>query len=155
MRISDAALSVLLLLSGVALVAVSWSFPDLPGQDYGASTFPLAIGAGLLALGVAGAISAFRAERETAVRFEGWGLDPGSWLRVMVLLALVVGYILLSPLFGFLLTSGALLFGLLMTFRAPLLVSAVTTPVAIAAVWWVFDGLLRVPLPTMNLSGGY
>ena len=155
MRVSDAALSVLLLLGGVALVAVSWSFPDLPGQDYGASTFPLAIGVALFGLGVAAAVVALRAGRVTMVRWEGWGLDAGSWLRLAVLLALVVGYILLSPVVGFLLTGGALLFGLLMTFRAPLLVSAATTPVAIVAVWWVFDGLLRVPLPTMSIAGSF
>lgn len=153
MRISDAALGVLLLLGGMALIAVAWSFPDLPGQDYGASTFPLAIGVGLVALGASAAWSAYRGASAEVLRFEGWGRDAGSWLRLGLAVALVLGYILLSPLFGFLLTGGALLLGLLLTFRAPLLASVIVTPVAILVVWWVFNGLLRVPLPTASILG--
>ena len=158
MRLTDTAIGLLLLACGIALALAAWSYPDMPGQDYGAATFPLAIGALVAALGLVSAWSGLRNGEDGAsrvLRLHGWGLVPASWLRLAAVVLLVVGYVLLAPLFGFLLTGGALLFGLLTAFRAPLLLSVVVTPPAILAVWWVFDGLLRVPLPNAAiLTGG-
>ena len=150
MRLTDTAIGLLLLVCGIAVTLAAWAYPDMPGQDYGAATFPLAIGAGMAALGLVSAWTGIRNRQGGASRvvsLHDWGLVPASWLRLAGVILLVAGYILLVPLFGFLLTGGALLFGLLMTFRAPLLLSIAVTPLAILAVWWVFDGLLRVPLP--------
>ena len=158
MRLTDTAIGLLLLVCGIALTLAAWAYPDMPGQDYGAATFPLAIGAGMAALGLVSAWTGIRGGHARGigriVRLHDWGLVPASWLRLAGVILLVVGYILLVPLFGFLLTGGALLFGLLMAFRAPILLSIVTTPLAVLAVWWVFDGLLRVPLPNAAILTG-
>ncbi len=158
MRLSDATIGLLLLACGIVLIGASWGYPDMPGQDYGAATFPLAIGALVMALGLASVWSGLRNRQGGAnrvVSLHDWGLVPASWLRLAAVILLVAGYILLVPVFGFLLTGGALLFGLLMAFRAPVLLSIAVTPLAILAAWWVFDGLLRVPLPNAAiLTGG-
>lgn len=164
MRLSDLAIAALLLIGGAALAIGAWGYPNLPMQAYGAATFPLAIGFGMIGIGAALALADLRARaragaagapRPPFAALEGWGRHPGSWARLALTLGLVVAYLALAPLFGFLLAGGALLLGLMLTFRTPLLHAALVTPLAIAAVSWAFGSLLRVPLPRSSLFAGF
>lgn len=159
MRLSDLAIAALLLVGGAALCIVAYDYPNLPRQAYGAATFPLAIGAGMIVLAGLLAVSALRARtaggaRPPLVALEGWGRHAGSWARLVLTLALVTTYLALSPLFGFLATGSALLFGLMVTFRTPVLHALIVTPIAIAVISWAFGTLLRVPLPRSSLFPG-
>ncbi len=155
MRFSDLTLGLLLVIAGAALSLGSTAYPDLPNQSYGASTFPFAVGLALLLLGaifLGGVI--LRREQARAVVFVEWGRSPASWLRLALVLALVTFYVLLSPYLGFRIGAGLMLFGLLVTFRTPILTALIVTVVAVIGIEQVFGGILRVPLPTGSLVLG-
>ncbi len=151
MRISDPVLGLLLLVGGVILAVAAQGYPNLANQVYGASTFPFLVGLGFVVLGaillaralLRGPAGVLRAP----VVLEGWGRSRASWLRLGLVLALVVAYVVLSPALGFLLAGGGLLLGLLLVFRVRWWVALAVSVPAVFAFAQVFGGLLRVPLP--------
>ncbi|MFN7102160.1 MAG: hypothetical protein ACK4N1_06000, partial [Pseudorhizobium sp.] len=48
MRFNDATIGAIFLLLGVSLAWYSYGLPAIPGQDYGAATFPLMVAVGLI-----------------------------------------------------------------------------------------------------------
>ena len=148
MRATDLTLGLLVLLGGIGIYASAVSFRDIPGQSYGAGTMPraiaiAAIGVGLFIVGKA----VLGGERGVGVRLEGWVRDTGAVARGVTVLALIVIYIVVSPLLGF--TPAALLVmtvAMLVLGTRPfpaLLVSAIAT----LAIQQSFGRLLLVPLP--------
>lgn len=149
MRLNDAVIGIVLVLFALAMIWHTRTFPAMPGQDYGPALFPTLIGIGFIVTGailIAGGL----ARRRTEPWFAG-----GPWLRspphVIDFLAVVGGllfYILLSDRLGFILTSLALLFVLLVLFRGgrPLSSFAIALVVTLV-VNYAFTQLLLVPLP--------
>ncbi len=106
MRATDLTLGLLVLLGGIGIYLSATSFRDIPGQSYGAGTMPRAIaiasiGVGLFIVGKA----LLGGERGVGVRLEGWVRDAGAVARAATVLALIVLYIVLSPVLGFTPTS--------------------------------------------------
>lgn len=150
MRIGDLFIGLLLLAGGAVLALAARAYPNLPNQAYGAATFPFFIGLGLAGLGVlmvAGGLRANGLRIGAPVVFEDWGRSRGSWLRLGAVIGLVLAYVWLSPVAGFLPAAGVLLLGLMLVFRTPLWLAVLVSVPAVFAFAQVFGGLLRVPLP--------
>jgi putative tricarboxylic transport membrane protein len=130
MKINDAIFGAIFALLGAVILVHVQSFPNIPGQQYGAAIFPGLVAAGFVVCGVLLVMSGTRA-RGAQPWFEG-----GAWLGSPR--HVVAGFLIVAPLL------------LLLWFRVlgvrwgPAALSAVVTTLVI---WYSFYRLLRVPLP--------
>lgn len=151
MRLNDAFLGCILLVLAAAVAIVAWGFPAVPGQDYGASTFPLLIAAGIAGCGLVLIRSGLQA-RGPLVEWQEWTRDSRHVVNVIGILAAIIVWILAWEPIGFMLTTAVLLFAMLRRFRVGWgmsLALAVVTPVVMQ---YLFGKLLLVPLPWGLLS---
>ena len=148
MKINDAIFGAIFALLGAVILVHVQSFPNIPGQQYGAAIFPGLVAAGFVVCGVLLVMSGTRA-RGAQPWFEG-GAWLGSPRHVVAALAIVVGvaaYMALADVVGFLIVAPLLLvlwFRVLGVRWGPAVLSAVVTTLVI---WYSFYRLLRVPLP--------
>jgi putative tricarboxylic transport membrane protein len=149
MRIGDALAGAICVLVALTAGIIASSFPAIPGQQYGAATFPVLIAAGLgicgaLLLGRAVFRPAFAATEEQAGETE-W--SAARLLRGAFVIALVLLYIFAAQKIGFVPIMGALLLGSLLAFGTRLVPAIAVTIIATVVVLVVFYKFLRVPLP--------
>lgn len=133
--------------------AVLWSarsFPAVPGQDLGAGFLPMLVGAGLLLCGLG---LLWRSWQGTAYADSGAtsSTAPRAARRDIASAALVIGvvlaYLLLSDVLGFLLLAPPGLLLLFMAFGVRPLPAVLWAVGGAVLVHLVFYKLLRVPLP--------
>jgi putative tricarboxylic transport membrane protein len=148
MKINDAIFGVIFALLGAVTLVHVQSFPDIPGQDYGAAIFPGLIAAGFVACGVLLVISGVRSRAAGPwVRAGDWWRSRRHVVAAVAIIAGVAAYNLLAERVGFLIVAPLLLvlwFRVLGVRRGPALIAAVVTTLVI---WYAFYKLLRVPLP--------
>ncbi|KUF11983.1 tripartite tricarboxylate transporter TctB family protein [Pseudoponticoccus marisrubri] len=148
MRVTDLTLGLLTLLGGIAIYISAMGFKAIPGQAYGAGTMPRAIAFVTVLTGLFIIVKALIAgERVPGLRLADWTRSGAALARLVAVLGLIVVYILVSPLVGFLPTA----FGVML---AAMLILGVRWPVAFAlsavaalAIQQAFGRLLLVPLP--------
>lgn len=152
MRVNDLILALLVLIGAVALGAAARTFPPIPGQQYGADVFPLAIAGGLF---LCGAWLAFTTLRNGAGRMVSlsWAVEPGSAMRVGGTLVLVALYMVATPTLGFIAASTLVLIGLFLLLKVRLRVAVPVAAIASVCVFYAFAHLLRVPLPRGLIEG--
>lgn len=148
MRVTDLTLGLLTLLGGIAIYLSAMGFNAIPGQDYGAGTMPRAISLVTVLVGLFIITKAVLAgERLPGLRLAEWTRNGPSVIRMIAVLGLILIYILVSPVVGFLPTAFGVMVAamLILGVRIPtaLIVSAVTAVV----IQQSFGKLLLVPLP--------
>ncbi|MFS8036419.1 tripartite tricarboxylate transporter TctB family protein [Xanthobacter sp. AM11] len=146
MRFSDLILGLVLIAGAALLFAAASTLPPIPGQKYGADVFPVLTAAGLAACGFILSVGAIRAG-PFPLAAATWVREPGAPFRAVATIALVIAYMVLAPLIGFVPTATLVLFGLFSVVRVR---PAVAVPVAVGAaliIYFSFNLLLRVPLP--------
>ncbi len=146
MRLGDTMLGGLLLAFAAALAGYSQTFPAIPGQTYGAATFPTAVAIGLAGCGAMLLVGGFRAGHRHVEAAE-WMLDRRAVVSVALTVLAVIGYILLAPRLGFLPVMAVMLLGLFLLLRVHWLLAIVVAVVATIAIHGLFSGFLLVPLP--------
>lgn len=151
MRINDAFLGGAILILGILVVWWSSSFPAIPGQDYGAATFPVAIGWGLIVTAAAMIVTGVRQGVRAGLAIDGWARSPLAWARVGAVIVLVLCYVLFSDRLGFLAASTILLLALMLMLRVPVIPAFVVSLAATLVIHQAFAGFLRVPLPIGSL----
>lgn len=147
MRFSDTFLGVFFLLAGIALAWYSMTLPSIPGQDYGAATFPLFVALGFIACAA-------------RLIFIGLKQAGGSWLvlsdemqskrallGICATIGLIVFYILFSHILGFIPTAFLVTFFMFLILSVPPTKAAVLAIVAAFACDFIFRTMLLVPLP--------
>ena len=150
MRANDAIAGLVLIVLAAAMIVLTASFPEFPGQKYGPALFPRILGAGLIVCGAA-------ADRGTALR-RGAPARHGSRSRrgsrepwrlgsFLLMLALLLLYILAAETVGFI--PLALLFlGAPVSVARRAAAGSPSSPRSSARCHhWFFATLLRVPLP--------
>lgn len=148
MRFSDRLLGGVLLAFAAVLAGFSMTFPAIPGQRYGAETFPLLIAVGLAVCGVTLLVQDLRRrQREPLVARGDWAQAPGALLAVAVTVGLVIAYILLSRRVGFMPMMAVVLLVLFRLLRVPWWQAVALTLVGTLLLDFVFRSLLLVPLP--------
>ena len=148
MKINDAIFGAIFALLGAVILVHVQSFPNIPGQQYGAAIVPGLVAAGFVVCGVLLVMSGTRARGVQPWFAAGdWMASRRHVLAVLAIVGGVVAYMLLADRVGFLIVAPLLL---LLWFRVlgvrwgPALLGAVVTTVVI---WFSFYRLLRVPLP--------
>lgn len=146
MRFNDAVLGSVLIVFAAALATYSRTFPDIPGQQYGASVFPTLIALGLAGSGVMLVVSGLR-QHAPLVVWADWARERHGVRNVVIVILLVIFYIVASRRLGFILTMAPMLLALLRLFGVGWLLGiAVATGTALV-IQYSFGDLLYVPLP--------
>jgi putative tricarboxylic transport membrane protein len=156
-RINDALFGLVLILSGVAVLLVARTFPDMPGQAFGPALLPSLIGLGFVACGAALVVAGLRYHRHHPwIELGEWADSRGHVLDVGLVVGGLVLLILLWDVVGFLIGATLFLGGLISRFRGGKPATSLALAVVAAlAVDWGFRHLLLVPLPLGPLTGLY
>ena len=153
MQLNDAVTGLVIVIFALAEIAYSSTFPALFGQAYGPSLFPILIGCGLLACGLALIARGLRERRRAGaqnapwLRWGDWAYDPATRINMMLVPGALIAYILLSDLVGFIplviILLSLLLYRLGSSLGASLLYAVAVTIV----LQLLFSRVLLVPLP--------
>ena len=125
-------------------------FRLMPGQDYGAAFFPRVIASALGLLGLGLVVQGLRTTpREAWASAPAWFSSPRHVGNFTLVIAVLVFYILVSDLLGFLITGFLSIFVLLLWLRGRphWLGSLAISVVCVLALQVFFAQFLRVPLP--------
>ncbi len=154
MKISDAIAGALFLAFGVAVMAIAMQLPAMPGQPYGAATFPLLIGAGFVLVSLALIVRGVTDWHSLpGVLLSDWGRSPRTWLRMALTVLLVILYIAFSDWLGFTLSSFLVLLTLFLAMQVRPVTAVVVAVIATLVTQQAFGVLLRVPLPRSDYFG--
>jgi len=164
MRFNDAVVGLALVLFAIAEIAYSTTFPTLHGQAYGPSLFPTIIGCGLITCGLVliarglhqrrRAISLLQSAPNDSTDNTSW-IHWGDWadnsqtrINMLLVPGLLVIYILLSEIIGFIPLSIVILVILLFRFGSSLVASIVIAGTTTTVLQLLFVNILLVPLPS-------
>lgn len=154
MRLNDLALGLLVLFGGIAVFVSACDFTAIPGQTYGAGTMPRAIALATVVLGLfmTGRSLAAGTWRPGLAR-AGWTRSPGAIFAVLAVLGAVIFYVVASPVLGFVPTTVAVLFALMLTLRTAPLTALAVSVLACVVIQQAFGRALMVPLPRSDALG--
>ena len=154
MRINDAIAGVLLLVFGLVVIAVAFQFPEMPGQPYGAATFPMLIGAGFVLVALALIAKGVVEWRSLpGIEASDWGRSRRAWFRIALTVLLVVLYIAFSDMLGFAASSFLVLVLLFLALQVRPVLAVGIAVLATLIIQQAFGVVLRVPLPRSELFG--
>lgn len=149
MKFDDIRIGVVLGVFSVLVFVVARTFPVIPGQQFGASLFPLLISVGLFICSVMLVIQGWRARRAGAER-PGWPVwlrQPLAVLRFLMVPLALVFYFMAAESLGFLLCSLLLLVVLQRLFGVPWVRAVIVAVVVTMVIHVAFYTVLHVPLP--------
>ena len=148
MKLNDAVFGAILLVLGLAVLAIVQGYPKIPGQNVGPALFPGLIAVGLLICSLILIVEGVKS-RATApwVQLLPWVRSRPHVIAFFAVIASVALYIVLVDRVGFLILSPLLLFALFVAFRTRPLPAAIVAVIVSVAIWYAFYKLLRVPLP--------
>jgi putative tricarboxylic transport membrane protein len=146
MRLNDALIGAVLIALAIALAVYSQTFPDIPGQQYGAAVFPTLIALGLAGSGLALVVSGVR-QRAPIVVWADWARERHGIRNVAVTVLAVAFYVLAANRLGFIPTMAIALFVLLKLFRVGAVLSVAVAVGATLLIQYLFADVLYVPLP--------
>lgn len=153
MKISDTVVGVGFVGAGAAIFAATLGFPRLDGGAPGPALFPRVLA--VLMIGF-GACLAFPAALRRHTNPPDTtpvptpvpaGPHPGGVINALLVFAAIIVFMLASPVLGFLLTTAAILLGLMWWLGTPLLRAALAAVGLTLFVYVIFGKVLRVPLP--------
>ncbi|WP_417721426.1 tripartite tricarboxylate transporter TctB family protein [Salipiger sp.] len=148
MRVTDLTLGVLTLLGGIAIYLSAMNFQAIPGQSYGAGTMPRAVALVTVLVGLFMIVKAIRSgDGRFGLQLAEWTRSGAALGRAAIVIVLIVGYILVSPLIGFVPTAVVVMVAAMLTLGARLPVALVVSVVAALVIQQSFGKLLLVPLP--------
>jgi putative tricarboxylic transport membrane protein len=149
MRANDILCGLALIVLSLAMIALTLTFADFPGQRYGPSLFPRILGAGLIACGGAMIYNGLAARRAGApwVELAPWTREPWRVTSFLLTLALLLVYILASETIGFIPIALAFLLTLFFWLGVRPVAAILTAVATTIAIHWFFSTMLRVPLP--------
>jgi putative tricarboxylic transport membrane protein len=135
MRFNDAVIGTAFLLLAGIMIAVTFTFPPFPGQNYGPSLFPRIIGAGIIGCSLLLLLREWAGGRRRWLVLESWTRQPARLASFALMLAAMLFYLLASEPLGFL------------WFGVRPLTAVIVAVVMTIAVQYFFGSLMRVPLP--------
>lgn len=148
LKLSDAALGILLLGVAIGIALGARGFPVVPGQAFGPSLFPSVIAAGFAVCGLVLIAREVRAGK--SVRW----IEPGPLLTsasarldALLLVGAILFYLLAAERLGFIPAAALILLVLVRRFGASWMLAVATAIAGPLAVHLLFAEWLRVPLP--------
>ncbi|MBR3189809.1 tripartite tricarboxylate transporter TctB family protein [Bosea sp. (in: a-proteobacteria)] len=149
MRFNDAAVGFVFILIAAAMIAMTFSFPAFPGQQYGPSLFPRIIGAGIIGCSALLIVRGFR-EHAAGGRWlqrEDWTGVPRRVASFALMLGAMAFYVVASEPLGFIPCAFLIQLVLFLWFGVRPVTAVVVAVVVTGLVHWFFSSLMRVPLP--------
>jgi putative tricarboxylic transport membrane protein len=142
--LASGAFGVVMLVAAVLVIVDAVRLPET-SEAVGPAAVPLPVG---VLLGVAGAALAVRARLRLATAVEERPWQRGAGMRVLGMVAALVGFALLLPLLGYVVTAALLFAAAATLLGAPHPMRTLTYGWALAAVvFLVFDRLIGLSLP--------
>jgi putative tricarboxylic transport membrane protein len=148
-RFNDLVCGAVMIAAALFVIAMTFSFPPFPGQNYGPAVFPRLLASLLILCGallMVRGLAAWRAGERLATLPE-WARQPGNVVSALLVLASALAYIFVLDAVGFVPLTIVVLIVLFLWFRVRVPVAVVTALVAAFGVNWFFASLMRVPLP--------
>jgi putative tricarboxylic transport membrane protein len=154
-RVNDAVIGLALLVLGGFILWQTFSFPAMPGQDYGPELLPRITATGFLITGLCLCVMGLRAAGEQPwVALSAAARDPGRQLDAALVLGGIVLLLLVWSTVGFLIAASVLSTVLVARFRRGHVLGSAALCVAFClAIDLAFRRLLLVPLPQGPLTG--
>jgi len=141
-------LGLLLVAAAIGIWISAQSFSRLPNQSYGSETMPLALSGVAMLLGVFMIVrSVMTGTALPRATLPEWAETPGAMVALLVTLALIVGYIVLSGRIGFVPVAIGLVTILMLVMQVRWWMALPLAVVATIVVQQAFARLLLVPLP--------
>ena len=148
MKLNDAVFGFLLLILGIAVLAIVQDYPKIPGQQVGPALFPGLVAVGLCVGGLILLVRGWLARGSTPwLVVDDWIQSPRHVLALVVLIGSVLFYILVSQWLGFLISAVLILTALFRVLQLSLARSVLIAVIATLVIHFAFYKLLRVPLP--------
>lgn len=146
MRFSDKMLGAMFLLAGIALAWYSYELPPIPGQQYGAATFPLFIALGMIACSAKLIYTGIRSETAPLIQLSDEMRSPRALAGAAATILLIVFYILFSRSLGFIPTAIIVAFSMFMILKVHPAKAATLAVIAAFVCDFIFRTMLLVPL---------
>jgi putative tricarboxylic transport membrane protein len=146
MRVNDAVIGAILLAFAIATFAYARTLPPIPGQEYGAAVFPMLIAVSLGSCGLLLLATGIRSW-QGAVAWNEWAHTHHAWVKLALVFALILTYILAAHTIGFVPMSIALLMVFFLSMGVRWWIAVLVALAATLLIQQIFAGLLRVPLP--------
>ncbi len=149
MRIHDGIIGAGFVVTGAAIFASTLGFPRLEGGAPGPALFPQVLAVLMVGFGVClvvPAVSGLRRKSTEAAPTDP-GLGSGGIVNALLVFAAIIVFMLVSPAVGFLLTTTAILLGLMWWLGTPVVRAALAAAGLTLFVYVIFGKVLRVPLP--------
>ena len=149
MKLNDMLSGAFFLALAAAIFVYAVGLPAMPGQRYGAGTFPVVIAAGLGGFSLLMMYQAWRRRGAgfRLIEWAPWTRDRRTVSGFFLALALILVYVLLSERIGFIPLSVAILLILFWKQDVPWRRGVAVAVLATLAIQVAFSDLLRVPLP--------
>ena len=149
MRFNDAVFGIVLMVfAAVVMIHAETTFPGLPGQDFGPAFFPVIIGGVLFACGAVLTVQGIAKRRTIPLASMGeWVRSPGHVINVVLVIASLVFYVLVSDMLGFIPTSILIISLLTYRFGKGIVFALSSAVIVTLVIHTAFYIVLRVPLP--------
>ncbi len=148
MRFNDAVLGAALIAFAIVAFLEARTFPQVPGQNYGAALFPLIIAGALGFSGMLLVVSGARRWRVVPLAdFGDANGRAGRFFNVALVIAALLFYILASEQLGFIPTAFIIVAVLLLRLRGRPVSSLAIAAATVFVIHLVFSRWLLVPLP--------
>lgn len=147
MRFSDTTIGAAFLLAGILLAWYSFNLPTIPGQDYGAATFPILIAMGFVGCSLRLLFAGIKRGNEPWIFLSNEVKSPRALAGVAATLLLVLFYIFFAQVIGFIPTAFIVTFAMFLLLKVHLGKAALLAGLAAFACDFIFRTMLLVPLP--------
>lgn len=148
MRFNDTIVGVTFIVIAAVMIALTFSFPAFPGQNYGPSLFPRILGTGIILCSL---MLILRERRVASVApwlaLSDWTRQPRRLASFGLMLAAMIFYLLASDALGFIPCAFLIQLALFLWFGVrPVTALAVAVAMTLL-VHWFFSSMMLVPLP--------
>ncbi|MGI9420059.1 MAG: tripartite tricarboxylate transporter TctB family protein [Geminicoccaceae bacterium] len=144
MQLDDRLIGILAVIGGIAVIAGTFGFREVPGQQFGSAFFPRIVGSALMITGAVIFLSAKGGGPWIAL--PDWMRGRSAFSGIAVLAAGIF-WLLTAPLLGFMATTFLTMAALMFLAGGRPLTSLLISAGMTALLHLIFAVLLRVPLP--------
>jgi putative tricarboxylic transport membrane protein len=143
MQLNDRLIGALAICGGLAVIAGTFGFRELPGQQFGSAFFPRIVGAALIMTGL---VMVLTRTQQPWIRLPDLLRGRAKWQVAAALLAVII-WAVVSPRLGFIAATALMIWVLILVSGGRFIPAALTALVMAGLLYLVFGVLLRVPLP--------
>ena len=146
MRVSNTVIGLIIIMFGGGVLIDTRSFPTLENGYPGPSLFPNILAVLFIIAGIVLVVQGVHS-REKFLKFDTTGISQGGVANMLLVLAAIVFYIVVSDFLGFQITSFILLVVLMKWLRVSIFWSLLMSMVITEAIYILFAKILLVALP--------